>query len=417
LLLGCPAEAPRSGVTLRFVTWKPAQPPAWDAAIRRFEEAHPEIRIEREIGPASSTAFHDRLTQKLKNRDASVDVYLMDVIWAAEFAAAGWARRLDDRFSAEERARFLPGTIRAATWSEHVWAVPAFIDAGVLYYRKDLLEKHGLDVPKTWEELARDAQTIVEAERANEPDLVGYSAQFKQYEGLVCNMLEFAASNGGALTDDAARRPMLAEPRTIASIRWVRDQLIGRLAPRSTLTYQEPESLALFVQGKAVFHRNWPYAWELANDPAESRVAGRVGMAPLPHFAGGSSASALGGWFYGISALSPHAEEAWSFVAFMTSPEVQKHFVREAGLSPTRRDVYDDSELRAASPVLAELAPIVRAAVPRPVTPIYPALSETLQRFFSAAIVRPDSRIEDLAASAAAEIAGYLELAQRGAEP
>ena len=412
LFLGCSGGSESDRVTVRFVTWKPNQPAVWDEVVAAFERAHPRIRIERQVGPHSSTALHDLLSQKLRNRDPSVDVFFMDVIWPAEFGAAGWAAPLDARFSETERALFLPGTIRANTWRGGIYGVPAFVDAGMLYYRTDLLERYGLSVPETWSELVAQARTIVSGERDARPELVGYTGQFKQYEGIVCNLLEFVASNGGSLVDLAASRGTLDEAPALEAVRFVRERLIGGVAPRSVLTYQEPESLAVFVQGHAVFHRNWPYAWEVANNPERSRIVGRVGIAPLPHFEGGEPVSALGGWQYGISPFSRHPEEAWAFVRFMTSPETQRHLAIRASLAPTRTALYADPEVLARNPQFADQARAFRRAVPRPVTPVYPAVSEVLQRFFSAAVGRPGVDLERLAREASREIDRLLAMAR-----
>lgn len=408
----CRAPADDGGVTLRFVSFKPDQPGPWSEAIRRFETLHPGVRVVREIAPSSSTAFHDLLTQKLKNRDAAVDVFFMDVVWPAEFAAAGWARALDDRFGAEEQADFLPGPIRANRWKGRIYGVPAFVDAGLLYYRKDLLERYGFPVPETWDELAERAAAIVDAERAAEPELVGYSAQLLQYEGLVCNMLELISANGGRVVDDGGTRATLTDPAVIHAVRWMRDRVVGGIAPRALLTYQEPESLALFLQGHAVFHRNWPYAWQVANDHEHSRVAGKVGLAALPAFRGGHSAATLGGWQYGISAESRHPEEAWAFVRHMSSAETQKLLAVEASLAPTRRALYEDREVLERNPQLADQAEALRRAEPRPVTPVYPAISRILQRFFSKALVDRESDVPALAEAAATEIDRVLVLAR-----
>jgi len=412
LALACHRPIADQGVVLHFVSWKPDQPRVWDEAVRRFEAAYPGTRVARQIGPHSSTALHDLLTQKLKNRELSIDVYFMDVIWAAEFAAAGWAAPLDSWFGRGEQAEFLPGTITSATWSGKVYGVPAFIDAGILYYRKDLLAKHGLAVPATWPELEKAARQIVDAERPATPGIVGFSGQFQQYEGLICNMLELVESNGGRLVDTRANRSVLLEPQALEAVGWVRDHVIGAAAPRSVLTYQEPESLALFLQGQAVFHRNWPYAWQVANDPNESKVAGKVGVTALPHFAAGRSVAALGGWHYGVSSSSLHPDEARDFIRFMTSAEMQKYFALEASLAPTRNALYEDADIRRKNPQFADQAAAFRQAVPRPVTPVYPAVSEALQRFFSQAISVRGSDLSALARVADAEINRYLEWAE-----
>ncbi|MCH8041840.1 MAG: ABC transporter substrate-binding protein [Nitrospinae bacterium] len=399
-------------VVLRFVTWKADHPQVWDEAIARFEQAHPSIRVVREIAPHSSTAYHDLLSQKLKNRDRSLDLYFMDVIWPSEFAAAGWVLPIDDRFSPSEREKFLQATIQAATYQGHIYGVPSRIDSGMLYYRKDLLEKYGFSTPETWGQLVEQAKVIVQGEKTHNPALRGYSGQFKQYEGLVCDMLEFVGSHGGTLITEDGMRSTLADPQTVDAVTFVREHIIKSLATPAVLTYQEPESLAIFVQGKAVFHRNWPYAWGLANDPRHSKIVGKVGVTVLPHFPNGKSISALGGWLYGISAYSRHPDEAWSFIEFMTSPEMQKYFALHASLAPSRKDLYTDPEVLEANPQYRELFPVFQTATPRPRTPVYPIVSNILQRYFSRVLAFPELDILEEARIADRQINRFLQLVQ-----
>jgi multiple sugar transport system substrate-binding protein len=387
--IGCEErENAGDGHIIRFYTWKPNQPKAWNEIIRIFEAEHPGVKVRREIGPHSSTAFHDLLTQKLKNRSTDLDVFLMDVVWSAEFAAAGWALALDERFPKTEQFLYLPNTIRANTYRERLYGIPLFIDSGMFYYRKDLLDKYGFKPPETWMEMVRQAQQIT----AKEPEMYGFSAQFKQYEGLVCNMLEYITGNLGHLVNPQSGAPAIAETPAVTAVRFVRERIIGKTAPLGVLSYEEPESLALFIQGKAVFHRNWPYAWEAANNPLRSRVAGKVGVTQLPHFSGAESHAALGGWQAGISAYSKNRELAWTFVRFLTSSRIQKHLALKAGLAPTRISLYDDAEILRACPQFRDMKPVFLSAVPRPVSPLYPALSNIMQRFFSKAL--SDSRTD-----------------------
>lgn len=413
--VGCTGDSPKdeAKIVVRFVTWKPERPQVWEEAIRRFEEANPNLQVEREIGPHSSTEYHDLLTQKLKNRDPSVDVFLMDVIWPPEFAAAGWARPLDDLFPPPERQDFLQGPILANTYGGKIYGFPAWTAAGMLYYRSDLLDKYNFQPPQTWNELVDQAEQILSGERQANHKLQGYSGQFKQYEGLVCNMLEVIHSNGGQVLTADGRGSAFHSPQVIEAIRFVRDRIIGTLAPRGVLTYEEPESLALFVQGNALFHRNWPYAWERANDPEVSRVAGKVGIARLPHFPGGQSTSILGGWQYGISAFSERADAAWRFISFMTGPEIQKLFALRESRAPTRLALYEDPEVREHHPEFAAALEVFQTAVPRPRSPLYPKISHILQRTFSAALSNPDSDIATLTEQAASEIDAVLQLVQQ----
>jgi multiple sugar transport system substrate-binding protein len=398
--------------TLRFVTWKPNQPEVWEEIYRIFEEEHPDIHIEREVGPHSSTAFHDLLTQKLKNKSTDVDVFFMDVVWPPEFASAGWALPLDDFFSQESQKQFLQPTILANTYQDHIYGVPLFIDSGVLYYRKDLLEKYGFNAPETWTEMVSQTQKIIMEETELGNEIYGFSGQFKQYEGLVCNMMEFIMSNDGAFIDNDTGKSTVTGERAIEAVRFVRDSLIGKTAPRGVLTYQEPESLDLFIQGKAVFHRNWPYAWEISNNPSKSRVAGKVGIARLPHFEGSQSYAALGGWQLGISTFSEKKELAWKFVEFLTNQRIQKLFAVKSGKAPTRKALYNDEDVLKANPHFKSMKDVFLTAYPRPLTPLYPSVSNILQRYFSKAISNSETDIEKEAEDASQEINSILSMTQ-----
>jgi multiple sugar transport system substrate-binding protein len=415
LLVAFPGAIGARGATLRFVNSRSDAPQLWEQTIANFEKQNPGVKIVREIGPNSSTQFHDLLTQKLKNRDTRLDVFFMDVIWPGEFASAGWALPLDGFFSREEQSKFLDAPMAANRYRGQTFGVPLFIDAGLLYYRKDLLQKHGMTPPRHWPELVEQAKIILSAEQ--DPHLTGYSGQFKQYEGLVCNMMEFILANGGALWDEQRQTSALQQDRAKEAVRFVRDRIIGEISQRGVLAYEEPESVTLFTQGRAIFHRNWPYAWQLANDPKQSRVAGKVGMMPLPAFPGGRGASSLGGWQVGVSRFSTSPEMAWRFASFITSPEMQKRIALSMGRAPARKALYEDRELLAKIPRLESLVETFKQAVPRPTTPVYVPLSNIMQRYFSAALALSDSKIDQRAALAARDMDRVLDLLRESPAP
>ena len=402
----CRADEP---TTLVFLTWKPNQSKGWNHLLREFHQKHPHIRIQTQVAPHSSTQYHAIVTQRLKNRDPSLDLFLMDVVWPPEFGNAGWALDLTPRFPLREQEKFLSGPIAANTWQGRIYGIPCYLGAGLFYYRKDLLKKYGLEVPRTWDEMLTEGKAVLKGE--NDPGLYIYSGQFKQYEGLVCDMLEFIWSNGGAVIDRKSNQVVLDEPAAIDAVAFVRDKILGKAAPRGAANYEEPESLGLFIQGKAVFHRNWPYAWALSNDPERSKIAGNVGVAVLPAFQGHHSASTLGGWQFGINRYSRHPEEAWKFIEFMSSPQSQKILALESGLAPTRTSVYEDPEIQKRMPYLNAFFPAFKNARPRPLSPVYPMISQELQRFFSRAIVEKDSDLREMARETSSRIAKLLQLA------
>ena len=400
---------------LRFVTWKSETAQMWDQPIADFEKQNPGVKVIREIGPQSSTQLHDLITQKLKNRDTEMDVFVMDVIWPAEFASAGWALPMDRFFALAEQKQFLDAPIRANRYRGQIFGVPLFVDAGLLYYRKDLLEKYRIPPPRTWPELVQRAKTILAQEK--DPQLVGFSGQFKQYEGLICNMMEYILSNGGNLWDDQKLASTLNQPAALAAVRFVRDHIIGEIAHRGVLAYEEPESLVLFTEGKAIFHRNWPYAWSVANDSQSSKIAGKIGMMPLPSFPGGKGAAALGGWQLAISRFSKKSELAWRFVSFMTSHAMQKRVTLSTGRAPARAALYNDREVLDRLPQLGSLWETFKQAVPRPTTPVYVPLSNIMQRYFSSVLALPDTNIDKRAAFAARDMDRVLDLVREAPAP
>jgi len=206
------------------------------------------------------------------------------------------------------------------------------------------------------------------------------------------------------LVGSLKNRRRLGEPGAMRALGFVRHRLMGPVIPRGALMYQEPESLALFVQGRAVFMRNWVYAWSVAGDPAKSKVAGRVGVARLPSFAGGASHATLGGWQVGVSAFSRQPEAAWRLADYLTSRPVQKMLCLDAGKAPALMGLYQDPEVLDAPPHFRAMRDIFATAAARPRTPLYPAASQRLQVFFSQALAEPGADLGLLAAGACRQL-------------
>lgn len=241
--------------------------------------------------------------------------------------------------------------------------------------------KYGFAPPQTWEQLAHIAAAI----KRREPGMYGFVWQGKQYEGLVCNALEYIWSAGGDVFNDG--RVVLDSPANRRALGFMQALVHGDgVSPELVMTATEEPSRRIFGSGKAVFLRNWPYAWTLFERPG-SPVRDRVGITVLPHFPGYASAATLGGWQLGVNRNSRHPEAATAFVQFMTSSAAQKELALAYGLNPSRRLLYDDPELIAAQPHLAQLRMIFDHARPRPVTPQYVRISQVLQSEFSAVVV------------------------------
>jgi multiple sugar transport system substrate-binding protein len=268
--------------------------------------------------------------------------------------------------------------VEAATFEEQLYAVPWYIDAGVLYYRRDLLDRHKLAPPQTWTELVRSAKLVLEEEQ--DADLAGFVWQGKQYEGLVCFALEVLRSNGADLWEGDQERARVG-------LQLLRDVVAEhRITPLSMSMADEESTRRIFGDGRALFMRNWPYAWSLLEREG-SPVRGKVGVAPLPSFPGYASAPVLGGWLLAIPQSSPRRAVAGELIRYLTSPDVQRLVALGLGYNPTRRALYFDETLAVARPGLKELYPIFLKARPRPVTPYYLLLSQAVQPEVSALVV------------------------------
>lgn len=345
-----------------------------------FEEENPDIRVRDETLPASTDEQHQFYVVNLEGKSTDIDVLSLDVIWVPEFARAGWLRDVSEVLANGEQRAFFPGPMQAVMYENRLYAVPWYIDAGLLYYRADLLKEYGRTVPKTWEELVETAKEITSREK----NLYGFIWQGKQYEGLVCNVLEFIWSNGGMVLEDG--KPLINSPQNIEALRFMRNLIVkkGVTPPLVTTAIEEP-TRNLFGSGKALFMRNWPYAWNIFEQEG-SHMKGRVGVAALPAFAGHESVSTLGGWQLGVSRYSRHVVAAEKLVQFLTSSEAQKTLVLTIGYNPTRKELYHDPDLRRKQPFTASLYNIFMKARPRPVTPYYMMITQVLQPEFSAAL-------------------------------
>lgn len=260
-----------------------------------------------------------------------------------------------------------PSMLANSVVGGHLVAMPWFIDAGLLYYRKDLLEKYKQPLPQTWDQLKATAQRIQDAERkAGNDKMWGYVWQGRAYEGLTCNALEWIASYGGGTIVDTSGKVTVGNPQAVKAVGMAAG-FVGTISPTAVLNYSEEESRGPFQNGNAVFMRNWPYAWA-ASQSADSPIKGKVGVGVLPQGTGEGArhAAALGGQELAVSRHSKNAALAADLVMYMTGPEVQKQRAIKGSFNPTLVELYKDREIVAANPFMGSLLPTFNSAVARP---------------------------------------------------
>jgi multiple sugar transport system substrate-binding protein len=374
------AEAPAAGPVTVVFRHQPlwADPEAFHAFLERFERENAGVQVRAETLPNGSDIAREMFVAALEGGSNDFDLFAIDVIWAPEFARAGWLADLSEAFPPQRLSReFLPAAAQAATLEGRTYAVPWFIDVGLLYYRTDLVSR----APRTYAEL----RELAFAAMKGRPGISGFLWQGRQYEGLNCNFFEAAWGHGARV--ESQGRIALETSAARAGLSWLRETIASGLSPRSVLSSAEEETRRSFQDGRAVFLRNWPYVWAQVQSP-DSPVRGKVGFAPLPSADGQPGSGVLGGWLLAVNARSPPARRraAERLIAFLTSPEAETSLAVDYSRLPARRAVYDDARLREGASFIAALLPVALAARPRPVTPWYALASDGLQGELSAAV-------------------------------
>ncbi len=371
--------------------------------LQRFMQLNPGIRVELQRTPDDASQRHQLYVQWLNARVGNPSILQLDVVWTPEFAAAGWVLPLDPYGPA--RAEFFPATITANTWAGKLYALPWFADVGLLYRRTDLVPNE----PKTLEEMVQAARVAMSRRGGPRYGIVWQGAR---YEGLITGFVEYLGAFGGRIIDDKGE-VVVNRPEAVRALEFMRDELYEtHVAPLDVLTWHEEEARFAFQNGNAVFMRNWPYPVAAMSDTAQSKVAGKFAVSPMPAAAtapNGHSTAALGGAQLAINAYTDHPDAAYKLIAYLTAPEQMLERAQAVGQYPTRPALYDDARLRGAVAIpLDNARRAIESATPRPVTPIYTELSEILQIELHRALVRQAEPREALN-SAAARINTLIE--------
>jgi len=337
----------------------------------QWNAAHPNEKVTIKQQSDQADQQLSDLEQHFQAKDSGYDVVTVDVVWSAEFAAKGWIVPLKDKYALDTSA-LLPATVKAATYNGTLFAAPYASDGGLLYYRKDLVATP----PTTWDQLIADckgktAGTIT----GSKPGC--YAGQFFKYEGLTVNAAEAINAAGGQIVKDDGKTPNVNTPEAAKGLDFLVNGFKQGYIPKEALGFKETESLNAFQAGQLMFMRNWPYADAILAGKG-SKVADKFGIAPLPG-PDGHGASSLGGHSLAISQYSKHKATDLDFLKFIESDKIQRNNLTQGTLAPVIASLYNDPALVKQFPYLPTLLQSIQTAVPRPVTPFYPGVTEAIQ--------------------------------------
>lgn len=368
-----------------------------DEQIATFEAANPEIRVEIITVRGNAAERQEWFAAHLQQGDRTVDLLLLDETWLAGFSARGWLAPLDEytRLYGVEVDRFLPAAVSASTVAGRLVALPWIADDGLLYFRADLLNKYGYAPPATWADLQRLALDL----KAREGLPYGFVWQGAASESLTCNALEYVWAGGGDVLDERGN-VIFDSPQVRAALQQMSDMVASGASPQEITTYEEGKSLRTFQSGEAAFLRDRSYAWGRLN-AADSPVAGRVGVAPLP-------ASCLAGQSLALSAFSLHPDQAFRFMAFLVGYDRQVRLALQTGRPPALATAYQHQAL-AGDPFFASLPAALAVARPRPRMADFSQVSEAIYTEVNRMLAGQQD-----AAATAARVQGRIQAVLRG---
>jgi multiple sugar transport system substrate-binding protein len=308
--------------------------------VKQFNDSHPQGKVTFHELPDSADQQRQQMIQNTQIKNPQMAVLSVDVVWTAEFAANGYVEALPaDQFPTDT---FLKATVDSATYFNKLYAYPSTSDGGLLYYRKDLLDKYKLKPPTTFDQMKTECKTIQAGEK--DPKLNCFAGQYNKYEGLTVNVAEAINGAGGVIVGDDGK-PNVSTPEAVKGLSTLVDDFKDGTIPKGAITWQEEQGRQAFQNGTLIFHRNWGYVYNLAEKTdGSSKVAGKFDVAPLPGITG-PGVSSLGGHNYALAKNALNKGTAIDFIKFMSSPAVQKSNSLATSASPTIASLYADKDM------------------------------------------------------------------------
>jgi len=364
--------------------------------IKQFNDSHPNGKVTFHELPDSADQQRQQMIQNTQIKNPKMAVMSVDVVWTAEFAAKGYAEALPaDQFPTEG---FLKAAVDAATYFNKLYAYPSTSDGGLLYYRKDLLDKYSLKPPTSFDEMKAACDKIQASEKDSK--LGCFAGQYNKYEGLTVNFDEAVHGAGGVIVGPDGK-PNVATPEATKGLQTLTDWFKTGYIPKAAITWQEEQGRQAFQKGELIFHRNWGYVYNLANKTdGSSEIAGKFAVAPLPGITG-PGVSSLGGHNYAIAKNAENKGTAVDFLKFMSSPEVQKSNTLATSASPTLESVYADPDVVKKFPFMPTQLKSIQGAAPRPKAVEYGDVTLAIQDAAYGALqgqTQPDAALQALQA-------------------
>lgn len=341
-----------------------------------FEAANPGIKIN--FMSVGYDSLHQKEVTALEGGGNTYDIIDVDCIWTPEYVTKGYIEKIDDKVTAEMKKGIVPAARDILVYKGSYYGLPMFNDVLFFYYNADILTKAGFSKPpKSWEEFVSMSQAIQGKKLAPYGSVWGWA----QAEGLICYYTAIVHGFGGDLVD-VKGAPKVDTPANVKALTFMVDTISRtKVSDPASITADDRSMLNAFSQGKIPFGMNWSFAWSLFNDPKESNVVGKIKVGLVPGAASEKvkSATCAGSMGLAITKTTKNREAAWKYIDFLASKPIQKKQAIAAGALPIWIALYEDKELKAKHPALADMSAQLLTAYNRPMIVNYNEFSQVLQ--------------------------------------
>ena len=365
-------------------------------AIKTFNDSHPNGKVTLHELPDEADAQRQQMIQNTQIKNPKMAVINVDVVWTAEFAAKQYVEALPPETFPTDG--MLKPTVDSATYFGKLYAYPHRSNGGLLFYRKDLLDKYSLQVPTTFDEMKAACDKITAGEKNSK--LECFAGQYNKYEGLTVNFDEAVHGAGGVIVGDDGK-PNVATPEATKGLQTLTDWFADGHIPKAAITWTEEEGRTAFQGGELIFHRNWPYVYaKAAATDGSSKVDGKFDVAALPGITQ-PGVSSLGGGNLGIAKNAENKGTAADFLKFMASEEAQKQDTLATANAPVLESLYSDPEIVKKFPYTPKLLESIQTAKPRPKAVQYGDVTLAIQDAAYGALqgqTQPDAALQALQA-------------------
>ncbi|MET0146643.1 MAG: extracellular solute-binding protein [Ilumatobacteraceae bacterium] len=363
-------------------------------AARCAAESDGAFKITTQVLPNDADAQREQLVRRLAADDPSIDLMSLDPPFVAEFANAGYLLPITDPADvAELTDGTLEAPLKTAYWEDQLVAPPFWANTQLLWYRKSVAEAAGVDPTAadfTWADMIEAAES--------QGKRIGVQA--RRYEGYMVWINALISSGGGQIIENADQGAD-ATPTVASEAGDEAAEIIGTLArssaaPADMSTAGEEEARSLFQGDNGSFMVNWPYVYSAAQGDAPDMVED-IGWARYPEVvAGTASMPPLGGINLAIGNFTKHPDQALAAAKCITSLESSIQYMLESGNPAAKDAAYDDPQVREQFPMADLIRDSIDSAGPRPITPYYGDVSQSVQRTWHppASVEQPATPVE-----------------------